>query len=89
MQDKIRAFIEDQFLIEFDESFPETSNLFMEGVLDSFGYVQLCHFLEQEFDIKFSHKEITTNVLVSLAQIKDAVAKKVNEKISHNGAEAH
>lgn len=78
--DKIRTFMEEQFLIEFDETFPEESNLFMEGVMDSFGYVQLCRFLENEFDIRFSEQEMTGNVLTSLAQIKKEVARKIAEK---------
>ncbi|WP_316976523.1 acyl carrier protein [Shumkonia mesophila] len=75
--DKIRAFIEDQFLVEFDESFPEGTNLFKEGVMDSFGYVQLCRFLEKEFAIAFTEAEMTGNVLVSLTQIRETVAQKV------------
>ncbi|WP_245648970.1 acyl carrier protein [Magnetovibrio blakemorei] len=72
--------MEEQFLIEFDETFPEESNLFMEGVMDSFGYVQLCRFLEQEYDIQFTEEEMTGNVLTSLAQIKKYVAAKVAAK---------
>lgn len=79
--DKIRAFIEERFLIEFDETFPEHSNLFAEGVMDSFGYVQLCRFLEKEFHIRFSETEMTGNILVSLTQIRQTVAKKLAEKI--------
>ncbi|WP_186396399.1 phosphopantetheine-binding protein [Stappia sp. TSB10GB4] len=75
--DKIRDFIENQFLIEFDDSFPEDSDLFKEGVMDSFGYVQLIRFLEQEFDIRFTEQEMTGDVLVSLVQIRDTVAQKV------------
>lgn len=75
--DKIRGFIEEQFLIEYDESFPEDTNLFKEGVMDSFGYVQLCRFLEREYDITFSEEEMTRNVLVSLTQIEEAVARKL------------
>jgi D-alanine--poly(phosphoribitol) ligase subunit 2 len=78
--DKIRTFMEEQFLIEFDEALPEESNLFMEGVMDSFGYVQLCRFLEKEFDISFSEQEMTENVLVSLTQINNAVTRKIAEK---------
>lgn len=78
--DRIRAFMEEQFLIEFDETFPEESNLFMEGVMDSFGYVQLCRFLEQEYEIQFTEEEMTGNVLTSLAQIKKYVAAKVAAK---------
>lgn len=78
--DRIRTFMEEQFLIEFDETFPEESNLFMEGVMDSFGYVQLCRFLEQEYEIQFTEEEMTGNVLTSLAQIKKYVAAKVAAK---------
>lgn len=75
--DKIRAFIEEQFLVEFDDDFPEDTNLFKEGVMDSFGYVQLCRFLEREFAITFTEAEMTGNVLVSLSQIRDTVATKL------------
>ncbi len=77
---KIRDFIEEQFLIEFDETFPETSDLFKEGVMDSFGYIQLVRFLEKEFDIKFSEQEMTGGVMVSLSQIEQIVARKISER---------
>lgn len=75
--DKIRAFIEEQFLVEFDDDFPEDTNLFKEGVMDSFGYVQLCRFLEREFAITFTEAEMTRTVLVSLTQIRDTIAAKL------------
>jgi len=78
--DRIRTFVEEQFLIEFDETFPEDSNLFMEGVMDSFGYVQLCRFLEQEYEFRFTEEEMTGNVLTSLAQIKKYIAAKIAAK---------
>lgn len=78
--DKIRAFMEEQFLIEFDESFPEDTNLFKEGVMDSFGYVQLCRFLEKEFAITFTEAEMTGNVLVSLTQIRETMAHKLAQR---------
>ena len=77
---KIRDFIEEQFLIEFDETFPDTSDLFKEGVMDSFGYIQLVRFLEKEFDIKFSEQEMTGGVMVSLSQIEQIVAQKISER---------
>lgn len=76
---KIRDFIEEQFLIEFDDTFPESSDLFKEGVMDSFGYIQLVRFLEEEFGIKFTEQEMTSGVMVSLTQIEKAVAQKVSE----------
>ena len=76
MSDKIREFMEQRFLIEFDDSFPEDTDLFKEGVMDSFGYVQLCRFLEQEYGFRFSEADLTSNVLVSLARIRTFVAGK-------------
>lgn len=77
---KVRHFIEEQFLIEFDDTFPETSDLFKEGVIDSFGYIQLIRFLEKEFAIKFTEQEMTGGVMVSLAQIEAAVALKAADR---------
>lgn len=82
MSDKIRAFMEERFLIEFDESFPEDTDLFKEGVMDSFGYVQLCRFLEQEFGIAFSEEDLTANVLVSLARIRAFVDQKTGRTVA-------
>ncbi|HEX2841885.1 acyl carrier protein [Hyphomicrobium sp.] len=67
--EKIRAFIEEQFLVEFDETFTEDADLFREGVMDSFGYVQLHRFIEREFGIKFTETQLTENLLVSCTQI--------------------
>ena len=74
---KIRDFVEDQFLIEFDDTFPPDTDLFKAGVMDSFGYIQMIRFLETEFGITFSEAEMTGDVLVSLAQVESVVASKI------------
>ena len=76
MNHPIREFIENQFLIEFGDDFPEDTDLFRAGVMDSFGYVQLCRFLEQTYQIKFTEEEMTGSILVSLALIEQFVARK-------------
>lgn len=82
MSDKIREFMEERFLIVFDETFPEETDLFKEGVMDSFGYVQLCRFLETEFGFRFTEAELTGNVLVSLTRIRAFV----DDKLRAGGA---
>lgn len=77
MNEQIREFVEERFLIEFDDTFPEDTDLFKAGVIDSFGYVQLCRFLERTFHIKFSEEEMTSNVLVSLTRIQEYIARKL------------
>lgn len=79
-EDKIRTFIEGQFLVEFDATFPEDTDLFREGVMDSFGYVQLHRFIEREFGIKLSEAELTENLLVSCTQICVYVLRKVAQQ---------
>jgi D-alanine--poly(phosphoribitol) ligase subunit 2 len=76
--ERIRRFIEDQFLVEFDETLNADSDLFKEGVIDSFGYVQFCRFLEKTFGITFSEAEMTGNVMVSLRQFDEGVGSKLD-----------
>jgi acyl carrier protein len=79
-EDKIRSFIEQQFLVEFDETFPEDTDLFREGVMDSFGYVQLHRFLEREFGIKLSEADLTQNLLASCTQVCVYVLRKIAQQ---------
>lgn len=79
--DRIQAFIEEQFLITFDEGLSADADLFKEGVMDSFGYVQLCRFLEREYAFKFGPTEMTTNVMVSLNQVRAFVARKTGQAV--------
>jgi D-alanine--poly(phosphoribitol) ligase subunit 2 len=88
MNDQIREFIEEQFLIEFGGDFPENTDLFKAGVIDSFGYVRLCRFLERTFDIKISEEEMTSNVLVNAVQIDEYVARKVAGRRPESGKSA-
>ncbi|MBN3725607.1 phosphopantetheine-binding protein [Burkholderia sp. Ac-20379] len=77
MKTKIRDYIEENFLIEFDEDFPEDTDLFKAGIMDSFGYVQMCRFIEREFNIKFSEQDMTHNVLISVTRIEQFVEQKL------------
>ncbi len=72
---KIQNFIEESFLVEFDEELNPKTNLFVAGVIDSFGYIQLIKFLEKEFDIKFDEDEILTDIPTNLEQMIDLVLK--------------
>lgn len=74
---KIKDFIENTFLIEFDEEITSRTNLFKEGVLDSFGYIQLMKFLEKEFNVKFSEEDMLSDISVNL----EAIENKVNVKM--------
>ncbi len=76
MEKKIQQFMQETFLVDFNNEITADSDLFKLGVIDSFGYIQLIKFLEREFNIKFTEEEMLSNVLVSLSHINDFVSKK-------------
>ncbi|MGW6793685.1 acyl carrier protein [Streptomyces chartreusis] len=78
---KIKAYIEDRFLVEFGEDVTYDTDLFKAGVMDSFGYLHLMDFLETEFGVSISSDEILENVFVSLAAIDAFVAEKIDVNI--------
>ncbi|WP_035796836.1 phosphopantetheine-binding protein [Kitasatospora mediocidica] len=78
--EQIRQFVEDRFLVDFDEDgLTADTDLFKAGVIDSFGYIQLMKFLEQEFSLRITHDDILVNVFVSLSAIDAFVAQKSAE----------
>jgi D-alanine--poly(phosphoribitol) ligase subunit 2 len=77
MQEKVKKFMEETFLFEFNDEVTETTDLFKVGIIDSFGYLQLLRYLESEFNITFSEEDMLSNVLVSLSNIVDYLAPKV------------
>ena len=46
-QRKLRAFIQEKFEIDDDPDFMMMYDLFNEGFVDSFGAVEIIHFIEQ------------------------------------------
>jgi len=61
------AFIEENFLFEFDRDITDGTDLFKAGILDSFGYLQLINFISKTYEIEFSKEEILSNVITSLS----------------------
>jgi D-alanine--poly(phosphoribitol) ligase subunit 2 len=78
IESKIRGFLEETFLFEFGKDVTVHSNLFAEGIIDSFGYVQLINFLKCEFGLTLSDDELISNVLVSSADMTEFVLRKVS-----------
>jgi len=76
---KIADFMQKQFLFTFDgRTVTAETNLFESGHLDSFGFVELVTFLEQEFAIKLSDDDLLSNRLNSLASLTAVVEEKLS-----------
>lgn len=78
--DKIRQYLEERFLFEFDDVITPDTDLFKAGVIDSFGYVRMMSFLESEFSVEISAEDILENVFVTLTMIDEFIQKKISSK---------
>ncbi|WP_406012011.1 acyl carrier protein [Streptomyces sp. NBC_00984] len=78
--DKIRQYLEERFLFEFDDVITPDTDLFKAGVIDSFGYVRMMSFLESEFSVEISAEDILENVFVTLTTIDEFIQKKISSK---------
>jgi acyl carrier protein len=79
-QDKIKQYLISNSLAEFDAGVTENSDLFKEGFLDSFGYIELVKFLEKSFGIRFTDEELVSNRLNTLKNITDMVQGKIDAR---------
>ncbi len=77
-QGKIKHYLETNSLAEFDAAVTENSDLFKEGFIDSFGYIELVKFLEKEFKIRFTDEELVSNQLNTLKNITGMVQSKID-----------
>jgi D-alanine--poly(phosphoribitol) ligase subunit 2 len=74
-KDRIRLFLEDQFLIDFGDELSADTDLFKAGVIDSFGYVRLMSFLREDFSLEVATEDMLMNVLVSLEAMTEFVTR--------------
>jgi len=73
----IKNYIENNFLVTFGEDFLNDDNLFKNGTIDSFGYIELVKFLENEFKINIEDEDLTSGALNSLKNITDYILNKI------------
>jgi D-alanine--poly(phosphoribitol) ligase subunit 2 len=71
-ENKIKEFLENNFLIDFDE-IEANQNLFESGFIDSYGFIELINFLENEFDITIQNEELVNESLISLSSITNYI----------------
>jgi D-alanine--poly(phosphoribitol) ligase subunit 2 len=80
LEDRIKAYLEESLLIEFDDDLTPDTDLFKEGAMDSFAYLELFGFLRREFGVEVSVDELASNVLVNLSGICAFVAARSSEQ---------
>lgn len=77
MEEKIKGFLKNRFLIEFVGDVTPQTDLFKECGLDSSGYMEILAFIQDEFKIVVTDDELFSNVLATLASITSFVNAKL------------
>lgn len=73
----ISEYIRNQFEIGDDPDFDNDVHLFNEGFVDSFGAVEIIHFVEETFNIKITQKDITLYPMNTVNEIAAVVDSKI------------
>jgi len=66
MREIIRRYLTDHHLINFVGDIDDDTDLFREGLLDSFGYMELIVYLERQLCVHFEVAEILGAMAVSV-----------------------
>lgn len=77
VQEKISEFIIDKFDIGDDPDFNNDVHLFNEGFVDSFGAVEIIHFIEEEYGIEITQRDITLYPMNTVNEIAEVVESKI------------
>ena len=77
VQETISEFIKDHFEIGDDPDFSNDVHLFNEGFVDSFGAVEIIHFIEESFNIQITQKDITLYPMNTVNEIAEVVESKI------------
>jgi D-alanine--poly(phosphoribitol) ligase subunit 2 len=75
----IRQYMQDAFLFEFGGDVQDDTDLFENGLIDSYGLVEFIAHLEQTYGVKFAEADITSPELVSFRGILNLVETKLHQ----------
>lgn len=73
----ISEFIKEKFEIGDDPDFTNDVHLFNEGFVDSFGAVEIIHFVEETYGIEITQKDITLFPMNTVEEIAAVVESKI------------
>lgn len=78
MEERIKEYLKEKFFIEIGTEVKEDEDLFKNGIINSYGYMDILQFIENEFKIEFNDEDLFSNVLVSYNNIIEFIKGKKN-----------
>lgn len=80
MKEQIIEFIRNEYVEDESQVITETTPLISSGLVDSFSMVSLKLFLEEEYQVKMTDAEASTQAFDTVKSIISLVEKKLAEK---------
>lgn len=74
---RIKQYISSHFKIAFSGPVTEDTDLFEEGLIDSYGFLELVKWLESDFKIRFEDDELFSGNLNTVNNITETMLKKL------------
>ena len=78
IEDEIRKFIEENFILEGEDNLGEEDSLLEKGIIDSTGVLELVAFLEETYHFKIKDEELVPENLDSIKNISQFIQNKLN-----------
>ena len=80
MEQQIRAYLVENFLLGDDSALDASDSLLDSGVVDSTGMMELVAFLEQQFGVEVANEDLIPENLDSIMNIVGFVRRKLERK---------
>lgn len=77
VEETLNEFIRDKFEIGDDPDFTNDVHMFNEGFVDSFGAVEIIHFVEETYGIKITQRDIMLYPMNTVNEIASVIKKKI------------
>lgn len=77
IEETLSEFIREKFEIGDDPDFTNDVHMFNEGFVDSFGAVEIIHFVEETYNIKITQRDITLFPMNTVNEIAAVIKNKI------------
>lgn len=89
IEDEIRKFIEENFILEGEDNLGNEDSLLEKGIIDSTGVLELVAFIEETYSFKIKDEELIPENLDSIKNISQFIQNKLDvfsESVSREAA---
>jgi len=78
IENDIRKFIEENFILDGDDNLENEDSLLEKGIIDSTGVLELVAFIEETYQFKIKDEELIPENLDSIKNISEYIQNKLN-----------